>query len=209
MSQLILSQLSTAPSAPSTGKVSVYVDSNGDLSLKDAAGNITTIAVAGSYTLTISSSGTLNLGGNTLAVSGGNPTITGGGTLALAGFTLTVPATGTAALLAVANVFTAAQTMTNLKPTSLAMSAGTTQLVGATSFGMLLVENSSSGAQALIWLAGGANTVASINIRGAITTTKDTASNINVYYSASGSVGYTIQNSYATSQNVNYILVGT
>ena len=78
MSELILSQMSTAPSAPSTGKVSVYVDGNGDLSWKDAAGNITKIAAAGSYTLTLNSSGTLALGG----------------------FTLTVPATGTAALYA-------------------------------------------------------------------------------------------------------------
>lgn len=58
MSQLILAQQSTAPSAPSTGKVSVYVDSNGDLAWKDAAGNITTIAASGSYTLTLPASGT-------------------------------------------------------------------------------------------------------------------------------------------------------
>lgn len=118
MSQLILSTQSTAPSAPSTGKVSVYVDSNGDLSLKDASGNITKIAAAGSYTLTISSSGTLDLGGNTLAVSGGNPTITGGGTVALGGYTLTVPATGTAALLATANTFTQANTIPQIRSTT-------------------------------------------------------------------------------------------
>lgn len=115
MSQLILSQQSTAPSAPSTGKVTVYVDGNGDLSLKDASGNITKIAAAGSYTLTLNSSGTLALGGftftltsnstlalngNTLTVTGGSPTITGAGTLATGGYTLTVPATGTAALIA-------------------------------------------------------------------------------------------------------------
>lgn len=47
--------MTTAPSAPSTGKVSVYVDSNGDLAWKDASGNITTIAAASSFTLTLTS----------------------------------------------------------------------------------------------------------------------------------------------------------
>lgn len=73
MSQLILNQMTTAPSAPSTGKVSVYVDGNGDLAWKDAAGNVTKIAAAGSYTLTLTGSGTLNLGSNTVtAPTSGN-----------------------------------------------------------------------------------------------------------------------------------------
>src|SRR5512144_2049666 len=114
MSQLILSQQTTAPSAPSTGKVSVYVDSNGDLSWKDAAGNITKLAAAGAYTLTLNSSGTLALGGNTLTVAGGNPTVTGAGTLATGGYTLTVPATGTAALVGTNNAFSVGQTVNGI-----------------------------------------------------------------------------------------------
>ena len=87
MSKLVLAEQASAPSAPGSGKVAIYVDANGDLAWRDAAGNITKIAAAGSYTLTLNSSGALALGG----------------------FTLTVPATGIAALRDVANTFTQQQ----------------------------------------------------------------------------------------------------
>jgi hypothetical protein len=48
----------------------------------------------------------------TLTLPNAATTISTGGTIALGGFTLTVPATGTAALLATANAFTAAQSIT-------------------------------------------------------------------------------------------------
>jgi len=54
--------------------------------------------------------GVANLVGSTLTL-GGATTISTGGTIALGGFTLTVPATGTAALLATANAFTADQSI--------------------------------------------------------------------------------------------------
>lgn len=61
MSSIVLVEQSSAPTTPATGKVAVFVDTNGDLSWKDDAGYITKIAAAGSYTLTIPASGTAAL----------------------------------------------------------------------------------------------------------------------------------------------------
>lgn len=62
----------------------------------------------------------------TLTLPNAATTITTGGTLALGGFTLTVPATGTAALLGTANAFTAAQTITStVGATALTLAGGT------------------------------------------------------------------------------------
>lgn len=118
---------------------------------------------------------------------------------------LTVPATGTAAVLDQPNVFTAAQTTPQLKPASTSLADSAVHAVGAASFGVLLVENASSGAQALIWCGGGANVVASISIRGGITTTKDSAGNVNVYYDS----GYKIQNKTGGTITIYYLLIGT
>lgn len=61
MSSIVLVEQSSAPTTPATGKVAVFVDTNGDLSWKDDAGNVVKIAAAGSYTLTIPASGTAAL----------------------------------------------------------------------------------------------------------------------------------------------------
>lgn len=58
MSKIILAEQASAPDTPGSGKVAVYVDTNGDLAWKDDAGNINTIASAGGYTLTLTGSGT-------------------------------------------------------------------------------------------------------------------------------------------------------
>lgn len=129
--------------------------------------------------------------------------VIGGGTIDTGGFTLTVPASMTAAGRDVANTFAQPQTMTQLKPTSVSLANGATQLIGATSFGVLLIENANSGAQAILWLAGGASTVVSINTRGAIAVT-DTASNLCVYYSS----GYYIKNNTGSTITAYYLLLG-
>lgn len=130
-------------------------------------------------------------------------TITGAGTLATGGFTFTVPASMTAAGRDVANTFTQPQTMTQLKPASVSLANGATQLIGAAAFGVLLIENANAGAQAILWLAGGANTVVSINTRGAIAVT-DIASNLCVYYSS----GYYIKNNTGSPITAYYLLLG-
>lgn len=61
MSKIVLAEQSSAPDTPGSGKVAVFVDTNGDLAWKDDAGNVIKIAAAGSYTLTIPATGTAAL----------------------------------------------------------------------------------------------------------------------------------------------------
>lgn len=61
MSKIILAEQASAPDTPGSGKVAIFVDTNGDLAWKDDAGNVIKIAAAGSYTLTIPATGTAAL----------------------------------------------------------------------------------------------------------------------------------------------------
>ena len=61
MSKIILAEQASAPDTPGADKVAIFVDANGDLAWKDDAGNVTKIAAAGSYTLTIPATGTAAL----------------------------------------------------------------------------------------------------------------------------------------------------
>ena len=61
MSKIILAEQSSAPDTPGSGKVAIFVDTNGDLAWKDDAGNVIKIASAGAYTLTIPATGTAAL----------------------------------------------------------------------------------------------------------------------------------------------------
>lgn len=61
MSKIVLAEQASAPDTPASGNVAIYVDDNGDLSWKDDAGNVTKIAAAGAYTLTVPATGTAAL----------------------------------------------------------------------------------------------------------------------------------------------------
>lgn len=61
MSKIVLAEQASAPDTPGSGKVAIFVDTNGDLAWKDDAGNVIKIAAAGSYTLTIPATGTAAL----------------------------------------------------------------------------------------------------------------------------------------------------
>lgn len=113
-------------------------------------------------------------------------------------------AVGKLAVLGLANTFTAAQTMPRVNMPQASFAANQTVSVGL-ALGLLVIVNVNTGAQALLWLGGGANSVASISTRGAISTTKDTANNINVYHDAT--YNYVIQNKYASSQTLAYIVI--
>lgn len=113
-------------------------------------------------------------------------------------------AVGKLAVLGLANTFTAAQTIPRVTPPQTLLAADGTISVGL-GFGLLLVMNLAVGSQALIWLGGGANSLLPVSVRGGISTTKDTANFINVYYE-SGT--YKIQNKYATSQTLAYMIIG-
>ena len=91
-------------------------------------------------------------------------------------------------------------------PTTLSLANNATQVIGASLFGLLMFEHVQSGAQGLVWLAGGANTVASISLRGGVSITKNTAGNINAYYEAG--VGYTIQNLSGSTATIYYLVLG-
>lgn len=61
MSKIVLAEQASAPDTPGSGKVALFVDTNGDLCWKDDAGNVIKVAAAGSYTLTIPATGTAAL----------------------------------------------------------------------------------------------------------------------------------------------------
>ena len=63
MSKIILAEQASAPDTPSSGKVAIFVDTNGNLAWKDDAGNVKKVAAAGAYTLTIPATGTAALRG--------------------------------------------------------------------------------------------------------------------------------------------------
>lgn len=115
-------------------------------------------------------------------------------------------AVGKLAVLGLANTFTAAQTMPRVTMPQASFASNQTVSVGAAVLGLLVIVNMNTGAQGLVWLGGGANSVASISLRGGMTTTKDTTNNINVYYDST--YGYVIQNKYATNQTLAYVVIG-
>jgi hypothetical protein len=61
MSKIVLTEQSSAPDTPGSGKVAIYVDTSGSLCFRRDDGTIAKIAAAGTYTLTIPASGTAAL----------------------------------------------------------------------------------------------------------------------------------------------------
>ncbi len=109
------------------------------------------------------------------------------------------------AVVSLANTFAAAQTMPQIKQPQTVFAANQTIGVGLP-LGLRVIINARTGAQGLIWLSGGANNVASISLRGGMSLVKDTANSINIYHDAT--YGYVVQNKYATSQTVAYLVIG-
>lgn len=60
MAYLIMAE-GAAPSTPSSGKATVFIDTSGNLCKLDDAGNLMTLVAAGDYTLTIPATGTVAL----------------------------------------------------------------------------------------------------------------------------------------------------
>jgi len=120
--------------------------------------NCTGLPVAGiTGTLPASKGGTGVANGNscTLTLPNAATTISTGGTLALGGFTLTVPATGTAALLGTANVFTALQTITQGATNTGILASTGYSLTGASTVGMVSLAGTliTSGAPSVFKMA--------------------------------------------------------
>lgn len=183
MSKIILAEQASAPDTPGTDKVAIFVDANGDLAWKDDAGNVTKIAAAGSYTLTIPATGTAALLGtaqtfsavktfdNALVAPGMKPAADSTTALQLQN------AAGTAVL----TVDTTNSTVNALrfKVNVISLANDAVQTVAGT-FGMCLVQNNSAGGQLLLFLSGSStNTISSIGT--SLSTTKDTADKVNVY----------------------------
>ena len=61
MSKIVMTEQSSAPDTPGSGKVAIYVDTNGNLCWRKDDGVIVKIASAGTYTLTIPATGTAAL----------------------------------------------------------------------------------------------------------------------------------------------------
>ena len=177
----------SAPATPATGYAALYFDSNGNLAWLDDGGTSTVIASAGAYTLTI-------------------------------------PATGTAALLDVAGTYSATQTFSNV---SIGTSGGATAITkpadghtlvnldGVTltagqkftfpsTNGLLVVTSSSAGRTSVYALTSTTVTAIAQDASG-FSTTMGTASRINVYHNGSF---FEIENGFATSRTVSWIVVG-
>jgi hypothetical protein len=88
---------------------------------------------------------------------------------------------------------------------SVTLAANATQALTST-FGLLVLQNASSGGQGLLWLAG-AGGAAIINQTGTnISTVTGTASKLNVYY-LTGT--YFVENKFGTSQTIYYMVIGS
>ena len=176
-----------APATPASGYAALYFDSNGNLAWLDDGGTSTVIASAGAYTLTI-------------------------------------PATGTAALLDVAGTYSATQTFSNV---SIGTSGGSTQitkpadghtlmmldyvtLAAGAKFtfpatnGLLVITSHSYGRSSVYALTANSVTAIAQDAVG-YSTTMGTASKINVYHNGTY---FEIENGYAASQIISWIVVG-
>lgn len=60
MSKILMAE-GVAPGTPATGVAAIFIDASGNLCKIDDAGNVMTLAFAGSFTLTIPASGVANL----------------------------------------------------------------------------------------------------------------------------------------------------
>lgn len=230
MSSIVLVEQSSAPTTPATGKVAVFVDTNGDLSWKDDAGNITKIAAAGSYTLTIPASGTAALRDVAQTFSaqqtfsqapiapGMKPAADSTTAIQLmneAGTAvLTVDTTNSAVLvpqlqLDSSNYYvdTLASAALRFRSISLTLAdSATVQLGGTALNGILFVALTGDAYGALFYLRGGA--VAAYEMldpSGLFSATKDTASSLNIYYESSN---YTIQNKRGSSKTLMLFFMG-
>lgn len=108
-----------------------------------------------------------------------------------------------------ASLLATVQPTTKLQLTTTGMLAHTaTFSLGAAPFGLVIVNDATSGAQGIVWLVGGANTTAVLSQRTAsgisITATKNTASAVNVYFDTSA---YYIQNYTGSTSQVYYLVI--
>lgn len=131
--------------------------------------------------------------------------LTGGGVVATNGKTLNVPVNMTAAGIDVANIFSQPQGINQIRMPQVTLANGATFTLSASAFGLLIIQNASTGGQALLWLAAGPNAVVASNIRAGFSITQNNANTVNVYYQAG--VGFVVQNNTGSTAIINYLMI--
>lgn len=104
------------------------------------------------------------------------------------------------AIVGAANTFAAAQTMAQIKPTTVSLANNATQALGGVA-GLALIQNLSTGAQALLWLST-PNTSIISQVGTGFATAQGTANKTNVYFS--GGVVY-VENKTGSTCTVVYL----
>lgn len=226
MSKLTLVEQATAPDTPGSGRVSIFVDTNGDLAWKDDAGNVIKVAAAGSYTLTIPATGTAALLGtaqtfsaaqtfsNALVAPGMKPAADSTTALQLqksnGTAVLTVDTTNSRVILSELGVGAAASLLSRPVAGSVRQGVETTTIAnGATlaistsNAGFVFISDASDGALAIIVVAGAGGTLiyGSTSI---FSGTAGTASRMNVY-ATGGQI--TVQNNLGSSKVISAFVI--
>ena len=104
------------------------------------------------------------------------------------------------AIVGAANTVAAAQTMAQIKPTTVSLANNATQALGGVA-GLALVQNLGTGTQALLWLST-PNTSIISQVGTGFSTTQGTANKTNVYFS--GGVAY-VENKTGSTCTVVYL----
>lgn len=204
MSKIILAEQASAPDTPGADKVAIFVDANGDLAWKDDAGNVTKIAAAGSYTLTIPATGTAALLGtaqtfsavktfdNVLVAPGMKPAADSTTALQLqksnGTAVVTIDTTNGIVLLdklqigaATAQLYRYAAGVMRQQIEGVSLANNATMIVNNDSaYGLVWVFNQSDGPTGLIGVAGGAGTLI-YGSGAAFSGTAGNAGTVNVY----------------------------